>query len=242
MMRRINLTIEGIPAVRWGEPSDKLFLAIHGARGSKDDAGIITFAEEAGLKGYQILSFDLPEHGDRKGEDYPCIVQNGVRDLTVIGAYAHTISTQLKLFACSVGAYFSLLAYRDWPLEQCLFLSPIVDMQRIIQNMMGRFNVSEDRLRREKEIETPIGRTLDWDYYGYVKSHPIDAWDKPTAILYGSDDDTSESQVVSEFAERYHCRLRVLEHGEHYFHTDEQLQYFRRWLRESILPALEVMG
>ena len=236
-MKRSSFTIEGLPAIRWGEVSDKLFIAVHGASGSKDDEGITIFAEEAVRKGYQVLSFDLPEHGDRKGENYLCNVQNGVRDLTVIGAYAQNISTHLSLFACSLGAYFSLLAYRDCPFEQCLFLSPIVDMQRIIENMMRRFNVSEDQLRREKEIETPIGRTLYWDYYSYVKSHPIDAWGRPTAILYGSEDDTSEFLAISEFAERYRCRLSVLEQGEHYFHTDEQLQYLRRWLRDIILPV-----
>ena len=235
-MIRHDLTIEGIPAILWGEPCEKLFIAVHGNMGCKDDPGIVIFAEEAILKGYQVLSFDLPEHGERKGNDYACKVQNCVRDLAVTAAYAQTISTDQSLFACSLGAYFSLLAYRDLPLEQCLFLSPLLDMERIIQNMMGTFDVSEDRLRTEKEIETPTGQTLDWDYYCYVRSHPIDLWDKPTAILYGSADQITEFDVVSEFAKRYHCALRVLEDGEHYFHTDEQLRYFRQWLSERILP------
>ena len=100
--------------------------------------------------------------------------------------------------------------------------------------MMTWFNISKDRLEVEKEIETPIGQTLYWDYYCYVKSHPIDTWDIPTAILYGSDDNLSEFNVVYEFIKRYNCKLHVLEHGEHYFHTDEQLHYFRQWLRKSI--------
>lgn len=133
-----------------------------------------------------------------------------------------------------MGAYFILLAYRDFPLEQCLLLSLILNMERIINNMMSWFNVSEDRLKAEKEIETPIGQILYWDYYCYVKSHPIDVWDKPTAILYGSDDNLSEYNVVSKFVKRCHCKLDVLEHGEHYFHTNEQLQYYRQWLRSNI--------
>ena len=201
---------------------------------SKDDDAIVIFAEEATDKGYQVLSFDLPERGDRIGEDYTCKVQNCVSDLTAIVVYAQTISSNISLFACSMGAYFSLLAYRDLPLEQCLFLSPVLNMERIINNMMKWFNVSEDRLKADKEIETPIGQTLYWDYYCYVKSHPVDTWNKTTAILYGSNDDISEFDVVSEFAKRYHCGLQVLENGEHYFHTDEQLQYFRQWLRDNI--------
>lgn len=234
-MKKVNLMIEGIPAILWGETSDKLFIAIHGNMSSKDDNAIVIFAEEAIDKRYQVISFDLPEHGDRKGEGYACKVQNCINDLTVIARYAQTISSSISVFACSMGAYFSLLAYRALPLEQCLFLSPVLNMEQIINNMMIWFSVSEDRLKTEKEIETPIGQTLYWDYYCYVKSHPIDIWDKPTAILYGSDDNVSEFTVVSEFVERFHCKLHVLEHGEHYFHTDEQLQYYREWLKDNIL-------
>jgi len=28
-----------------------------------------------------------------------------------------------------------------------------------------------------------------------------------------------------------------LEHGEHYFHTDEQLRYFRQWLGDTIFQV-----
>jgi len=65
-MKKAHFTIESIPAILWGEPSEKLFIAVHGNMSSKDDEGIVIFAEEAINKGYQALSFDLPEHGDRK--------------------------------------------------------------------------------------------------------------------------------------------------------------------------------
>lgn len=236
-MIKINLMIESIPAILWGDSSDKLFIAVHGNMSRKDDDAIVIFAEEAIEKGYQVLSFDLPEHGDRKGEDYVCKVQNCVNDLTAIAEYAKTISSNISVFACSMGCYFSLLAYRDVSLEQCLFLSPVLNMERIIDNMMRWFNISEERLKEEKEIKTPIGQTLYWDYYCYVKSHPIDTWNKPTAILYGSNDNICEFNVVSEFAKYHHCKLHVLEHGEHYFNTEEQLQYFRQWLEDNILTV-----
>jgi len=236
-MIKTNLLIQGIPAILWGAPSDKLFIAVHGNMSSKDDDAIVVFAEEAIAKEYQVLSFDLPEHGDRKDEEYACMVQNCVSDLTVIIGYARTISRNISLFACSMGAYFSLLTCRDLPLEQCLFLSPVLNMERVINNMMSLFNVSEERLKVEKAIETPIGQTIYWDYYCYVKSNPIDTWDKPTAILYGSDDNLSEFDVVSDFVNRYHCNLQILKQGEHYFHTDEHLRYLRQWLRDNIVKV-----
>lgn len=234
IMKKNNLTIEGIPAILWGESSDKLFVAVHGNMSSKEDDAIIILAEEGLGKGYQILSFDLPEHGERKGEKYVCKVQNCVNDLTTIMRHAQTISGNISVFACSIGSYFSLLAYRDLPLKQCLFLSPVLNMERIIKNMMEWCNISEGRLEKEKEIKTPIGQTLYWDYYCYVKSNPIETWDIPTAILYGSDDNLSEYDVVSEFVKRYNCKINVLEQGEHYFHTDEQLHYYRHWLKKNV--------
>ncbi|NTV90919.1 MAG: alpha/beta hydrolase [Clostridiales bacterium] len=200
----------------------------------KDDAVIALLAEEAVNSGYQALSFDLPEHGDRKGKGYACNAENCVFDLVSIAGYAKTIADDISLFACSMGAYFSLLAYREMTIRKSLFLSPVLNMERIIGNMMSWFNVSEDRLRAEREIETPIGQSLSWDYYSYVKAHPVDKWNNPTSILYGSCDNITEAEVVEDFAGRYDCSLTVLDKGEHYFHTDEQMAFFRDWLKKNI--------
>lgn len=234
-MKKDFLKIEGIPAILWGNQSDKLFIAVHGHLSSKNDDVIVIFAEEAISKGYQVLSFDLPEHGERKGESYDFKVQNCVNDLAVIMKYAKSVSSNINIFSCSIGSYFSLLAYKDISINQCLFLSPILNMERLISNMMTWFNISEQRLEIEKEIETPIGQTLYWDYYCYVKSHPIQKWNIPNAILYGSKDNLTEFNVVSEFVNRYKSKLQVLEGGEHYFHTDEQLKYYRQWLKSNIV-------
>lgn len=233
-MRKQNLIINHIPAILWGDKSDRLFVAVHGNMSNKADDAIVVFAEEATAAGYQVLSFDLPEHGDRKDEAYACKVQNCVQDLTAIMSYARLLSNNISVFACSMGAYFSLLAFRDEQLKQCLFLSPVVNMERIINNMMTWFGVTEDRLKTEMEVSTPIGQRLYWDYYCYVKEHPIVTWNKVTSILYGSKDNLCEFDVVAAFAKRLDCDLEVMEHGEHYFHTEEQLQYFRQWLKKHI--------
>jgi len=107
-------------------------------------------------------------------------------------------------------------------------------MERVINNLMTWFDISEDRLKTEEEVYTPIGQTLYWDYYCYVKSHPIHKWNMPTAILYGSQDNLSAFDVVSAFSDRFHCELDVMESGEHYFHTEEQLQFFRQWVKRNI--------
>lgn len=77
-----KIKIENIPAIIWGEPSDRLFIFVHGKLSNKTEAR--DFAEIATIKGFQVLSFDLPEHGERKYDNYQCTVQNGVKDLETI--------------------------------------------------------------------------------------------------------------------------------------------------------------
>ena len=63
-IERIN--INNIPALIWGEESRKVFIAVHGNMSNKEDEVIKILAEKVTSKGYQVLSFDLPEHGERK--------------------------------------------------------------------------------------------------------------------------------------------------------------------------------
>ena len=80
-MKTQKLLIDQIPAVVWGEPADRVFLAVHGNLSNKEDTVIRLLAEEAALRGIQVISFDLPEHGERVGTQPPCKVQFCVRDL-----------------------------------------------------------------------------------------------------------------------------------------------------------------
>lgn len=231
-MNTQQIKIEGIPAILWGPDADKLFIAVHGDGSNKMDADITILAQEVVTKGYQLLSFDLPENGERKDEARQLNPQNAIEDLSKIIKYAHSVADDISLYGCSLGAYFSMLAFRDEEIEQALFLSPVVDMKRIINNMMTWFDVSEKRLEREKEIPTPA-KTLYWGYYQYVCSHPV-RWDKHTAILYGAQDGLCEADYVKSFAKRTQADLTVMANGEHHFHTEQQLAFYRDWLKKKL--------
>ncbi len=223
--------IDNIPAILWGEDSSNFLIAVHGNQSSKADVPISILAEEAGARGYQVLSFDLPQHGERKGEERLCKVQYCVEELIKIREFAQKRATTISIFACSMGAYFTLLAYKDMPLERCLFLSPVLNMESIIQNMMTWFDVSEERLQNEQEIATPIGEVLYWDYYSYVKTNPILYWNAPTSILYGEKDELCEWEYVEAFAKKFQSRLEIVPNASHYFQTTEQLETYRNWLK-----------
>ncbi|AQR94863.1 alpha/beta hydrolase [Clostridium saccharoperbutylacetonicum] len=229
-----NLKIGNIPAILWGPKSDELFIVVHGNMSNKASDLITVFAEQAIVRGYQILSFDLPEHGERKRVNDDCKIQECVRDLKIIMDYAKSLSNNISVLACSLGAYCTLLTYKRESLRQCLFLSPVVDMEQMINNMMEECKISENKLKEEKEIKTSIGHTLYWDYYCYVKEHPIDEWNNTTSILYGSEDEICEFNVVAGFAKCFNCDLEIMENGKHSFHTKEQMEFFKQWLNKYL--------
>ena len=136
------------------------------------------------------------------------------------------------LIANSIGAYFTMLSFAEKNISQALFISPIVDMEKLIMDMMKWLNITEDELKSKKEVETEFGETLSWDYLSYVKNHPI-RWNVPTSILYGEKDNLTFQETITKFAEQIGATLTIMENGEHWFHTDEQLNFLDTWVKKS---------
>ena len=140
----------------------------------------------------------------------------------------------LTLVANSIGAFFALSSLDETLVDRAYFISPIVDMENLICNMMKWSNVTERELAEKREIATNFGETLSWEYLCYVRKHPI-IWNVPTCILYGEHDDLTSVETVSAFAKRHHADLTVMPDGEHWFHTEEQMQFLDHWIRERSL-------
>lgn len=228
MEKRI-FKIEHIPAILWGEPADRIYLFVHGKGGSKEEAE--RFAEIICAKGWQVLSIDLPKHGERSLENGTFDPWHVVPELQSVMLYLKSGWGKIGLRANSIGAWFSMLAFGEEACEKCLFVSPVLDMERLICNMMRWASVSEEMLQRRQEIKTDFGETLSWKYLTYVREHPILKWDSPTAILYAEKDNLTERCVVDSFCTRFHSELSVMETGEHWFHTPEQLAVLDQWTK-----------
>ncbi len=52
----------------------------------------------------------------------------------------------------------------------------------------------------------------------------------PTDILRGSEDTLSSADAVTQFAEKTGASLTVMQGGEHWFHTDEQMRFLDLWI------------
>ncbi|MCI7703089.1 MAG: alpha/beta hydrolase [Clostridiales bacterium] len=131
----------------------------------------------------------------------------------------------VSVIANSIGAYFLMHALGGRRMEQAYFISPIVNMERLILDMMQWANVTERELKERGCIETAFGETLSWDYLCWVRNHPV-SWRVPTRILYGSRDHLQSIGTIQAFAGQTGAEVTVMENGEHWFHTEEQMTFF----------------
>lgn len=225
-MKEAVFNIGQIPALLCGAEAERAYLFVHGRHGCKEEAR--DFAEIVCPNGWQVLSIDMPEHGARRGEAGTFDPWHAVPELRAVMAWARRRWRAVSLRATSIGAWFSMLAFAPEPPERSLFVSPVLDMAALIRTMMGWAGVTEAELEDRGEIPTDFGETLSWRYYQYAKAHPIQRWSGPTAILYAGGDTLTSRETVDAFAARFGCGLTVMEDGEHWFHTEEQLAVLRR--------------
>lgn len=221
------------PYLCYGQTSDQVCLFLHGQSGHKEEGE--RFAQIANPKGWQVVAIDLPQHGQRQGGAEPFLPWVVVPELEQVWQELQGRWKRIALRANSIGAWLAMLALAGKPVDTCLFVSPVVDMENLIQTMMTWAGVTEERLEREREIPTDFGQTLSWDYLKYVRQHPVHALSAHTNILYGDQDNLVPQPVVERFARAEGAHLTVYPGGEHWFHTPEQMKVMGTW-EERCLP------
>ena len=189
---------------------------IHGKNGSAQEAAH-----------YQPLFAD----SDVLGFDYEALTPWEAKEEFAL--YFESILKSRKsvtIVANSIGAFFAMHALQDMRIKKAYFISPIVNMENLILNMLSRANASEEELRDKGELSTKFGEKLSWRYLCYVREHST-LWTAPTHILYGENDDLTSFETICEFANQIGATLTVMKNGEHRFHTAEQMRFLDDWIR-----------
>lgn len=137
---------------------------------------------------------------------------------------------RMILIANSIGAFYAMNSGIEKHIAHAYFISPIVDMNKLITDMMDRAGVTEPDLQKAGVIYTDLGEELSWKYLCYVREHPV-RWSVPTDILYGSEDNLTSVDTVASFVESHDARLTVMDKGEHWFHTEGQMRFLDNWIR-----------
>ena len=137
---------------------------------------------------------------------------------------------KISIIANSIGAYFTMLSLTNKNIEKAFFISPIVDMEKLITDMMVSENITEEELYKKKKIKTSFGEILSWDYLTFARKNPIE-WNIPTYILYGENDDLTSYETILNFTNKSKANLTIMKGGEHWFHTDEQIEFLNNWIK-----------
>ncbi len=195
----------------------KLVVYVHGKGGNADEAlHYKSLFPEA-----DVLGFDYKAENPWEAKiEFPIYFDS------VAAGY-----NDVALVANSIGAFFSMNALADKPIKQAYFISPVVNLEKLICDMMMWAGVSEEELCEKKTVPTNFGETLSWEYLCYVRENPI-GWRIPTKILYGSNDNLTSLETMREFAQKIGAPLTVMDGGEHWFHTAEQMAFLDNWIRE----------
>lgn len=173
---------------------------------------------------YEVVGFDYKSQSPQEARDeFPPFFTEQRNDCE-----------KLILVANSIGAFFSMSSLGkdvigENVVDEAYFISPVVDMENLICNMMTWAGVTESELAALKEIPTNFGETLSWEYLCYVRNNPI-KWNVKTHILYGEKDNLTPQSVITGFAEKIGASLEIMPGGEHWFHTGEQMKFLDDWL------------
>lgn len=197
----------------------KAVIYIHGKGGSANEA-------EHYIPLFQ--DFDVIGYDYKAATPWDAVSEFSIFFDTITDKYEN-----ITLIANSIGAYFSMHSLSNKHIADAFFISPIVDMEKLIIDMLKWSGSTENELHDKKEIPTPFDETLSWDYLDYVRANPIE-WNIPTKILYGENDDLTSYRTISEFAEKTGAKLTIMKNGEHWFHTDEQMAFLDSWIKSNM--------
>ena len=115
----------------------KLAVYVHGKGGNATESEHYTPL----LPEYDVIGFDYKSEipWDAK-QEFTNLFDNYCKNYDYI-----------VLIANSIGAFYSMNAFSDKQIDKAMFISPVVDMENLITNMMKWANVTENELRDKKQ-------------------------------------------------------------------------------------------
>lgn len=105
-------------------------------------------------------------------------------------------------------------------IEKVFFILFIVDMEKLIIDMMFLENIMEEELYKKKEIKILFGEILFWEYFIFVRKNFIE-WNILIYILYGEKDNMIFYEIILNFINKLKVNLIIMKGGEYWFYIDE---------------------
>ena len=121
---------------------DKAVIYIHGKGGNAEEA----IHYKPLFSNCDVIGLDYTAQFPWEAkEEFPLLFNSIYRNYKTV-----------EVIANSIGAYFAINALSNQQIEKAYFISPVVDMERLIADMMIWANVTEDELKEKKKFRQPL--------------------------------------------------------------------------------------
>lgn len=198
----------------------KVVVYIHGLNGSAKEAEDFSYLKEK----YDVVGLDYQDGN-------PWELKDTIRDKF---AKITKNCKEIVVIANSIGAFYTYEYLSDFNIKQAFFISPIADMQQIIINIMMKEGIHRKDLEEKKFVACKDGTVLSFEFYQNGSKHN-DGWKVPTDILYGSRDELVYIENIATFLEKHPLtKLTIKQGAEHYFHTEEEKEFIKNWILNSL--------
>lgn len=125
---------------------DKIAVYIHGKDGNVNEAEHY----KPLFPQYNVKGFDYKAQTPWEAKkEFPSAIRSLCKEYESV-----------TLIANSIGAYFALHSLAGQRIEKAFLISPIVDMEELIIQMMAQAGITEGELEKRKEIYTSCGKNI----------------------------------------------------------------------------------
>lgn len=198
----------------------KVAVYIHGLYGSAEETKDYSYLKDE----YDVVGLDYEDGNPWELKD---TIRNEFEKIT--NNYKEII-----VIANSIGAFYAYEYLSDFNIKQAFFISPVADMHQLIFGIMMSKDIHLETLKQERVIKIDDKTSISYNFYKSLENHP-DNWTVPTEILYGERDNVIYIENIADFLAKHpNSKLTIKQGAEHYMHTEEEKEFIKKWILNSL--------
>jgi pimeloyl-ACP methyl ester carboxylesterase len=190
-------TSDGLSSWAWSWGEGPTVLLVHGweGRGSQLSA----FVDPLVARGYRVVAFDAPAHGDSSGR-----LATVFDFAEVMLAVASRVGRVHGVVAHSMGAVATSIALRrGLRIERAVLVAPALSPARWLSWLSAQLDAGEEVLSL---IHDRMSRALLMPWRQFADGGSYDHYDMPTLVAYDEDDDVTTVDDMSSVLSRTGAR------------------------------------
>ena len=196
----------------------KAYIYVHGKYGSSEEAPFYKDYLEEEVIGFSYLD-----------DESPYLIKERLRSLFDELKKSYD---EVNVIANSIGCYYAYVSLYDKEVNKTMFISPFVHLEKYIDMVMTKFNISLSKLEEEKHIVLECYEPLDYIFYKFVKENKV-KYQKKINVIYGLEDNLVSYDNIDSFTKENDVILTTVEKGKHFFKDDFEIKALKEWLRKE---------